>query len=113
MLNAELSRLVIRTLLRAGQSTQYRWPAANFGTGKPDALCRRFEIDLTARTSMGRCSTLVLADVYLELVGGRQPGFELAAERKLAAGVAIARSPARPARPHAPRKPKDWLMKLF
>jgi len=43
----------------------------------------------------------LLAAVYLELIGGRQPGLEFVAEAALAgAEVAIVR-PIRPARPHA------------
>lgn len=38
-----------------------------------DALCRRFEIDLSARTKHGALlDAELLADVYLELMGGRQ-----------------------------------------
>lgn len=38
-----------------------------------DALCKRFEIDLTARTKHGALlDAELLADVYLELLGGRQ-----------------------------------------
>ena len=38
-----------------------------------DALCKRFEIDLTARTKHGALlDAELLADVYLELMGGRQ-----------------------------------------
>ena len=69
-----------------------------------DALCRRFEIDLSARTKHGALlDAELLADVYLELVGGRQPGFELAAERKsVAANTIETRNvPAHPPRPHA------------
>jgi DNA polymerase-3 subunit epsilon len=66
-----------------------------------DALCRRFEIDLSARTKHGALLDCeLLAAVYLELIGGRQPGFDLVAERGAdGAIVAISRLP-RPARPH-------------
>jgi DNA polymerase-3 subunit epsilon len=38
-----------------------------------DALCKRFEIDLSARTKHGALlDAELLADVYLELLGGRQ-----------------------------------------
>lgn len=44
-----------------------------------DALCRRFAIDNSARTLHGALlDSEILAEVYLELVGGRQPGFTLA-----------------------------------
>ena len=43
-----------------------------------DALCRRFSIDNTARTLHGALlDSEILADVYLELIGGRQPDFGL------------------------------------
>lgn len=46
-----------------------------------DALCRRFEIDLSARTSHNALlDCKLLAEVYVELTGGRQRGFDLAAE---------------------------------
>jgi DNA polymerase-3 subunit epsilon len=43
-----------------------------------DALCRRFGIDTTARTLHGALlDSEILAEVYLELIGGRQPGLLL------------------------------------
>lgn len=43
-----------------------------------DALCRRFGIDNGARTLHGALlDSEILAEVYLELIGGRQPGFGL------------------------------------
>ena len=45
-----------------------------------DALCRRFGIDNAARTLHGALlDSEILAEVYLELIGGRQPGLTLAA----------------------------------
>ncbi len=45
-----------------------------------DALCRRFGIDNSARTLHGALlDSEILAEVYLELIGGRQPGFLLGA----------------------------------
>ncbi|UWQ91426.1 DNA polymerase III subunit epsilon [Rhodobacteraceae bacterium M382] len=44
-----------------------------------DALCRRFHIDNSSRTLHGALlDSEILAEVYLELVGGRQPDFGLA-----------------------------------
>jgi DNA polymerase-3 subunit epsilon len=46
-----------------------------------DALCRRFGIDNSARTLHGALlDSEILAEVYLELIGGRQPDFGLGAE---------------------------------
>ena len=45
-----------------------------------DALCRRFNIDNSARTLHGALlDSEILAEVYLELIGGRQPDFALSA----------------------------------
>jgi DNA polymerase-3 subunit epsilon len=43
-----------------------------------DALCRRFGIDNSARDLHGALlDSEILAEVYLELMGGRQPDFAL------------------------------------
>ncbi|MSP48487.1 MAG: DNA polymerase III subunit epsilon [Alphaproteobacteria bacterium] len=67
-----------------------------------DALCRRFEIDLTAREKHGAmldCELLAL--VYLELVGGREPGLDLAASARRRRR-ALGQAQVRPPRPHGP-----------
>lgn len=47
-----------------------------------DALCRRFGVDATARVRHGALlDAELLAAVYLELVGGRQPGLVLSVAR--------------------------------
>ena len=47
-----------------------------------DALCRRFGVDNTARTKHGALlDSEILAEVYLELIGGRQPAMSLVSER--------------------------------
>jgi DNA polymerase III subunit epsilon len=44
-----------------------------------DALCRRYDIDLSARTTHNALlDCRLLADVYVELTGGRQRGLSLA-----------------------------------
>jgi len=69
-----------------------------------DALCRRFQIDLTDRALHGALKDArLLAEVYLELIGGRQPDLALsAAAADPAAGTPAAARPQRPPRPHAP-----------
>jgi len=48
-----------------------------------DALCRRFHIDNTSRTLHGALlDSELLAEVYLELLGGRQRGLGIEAQRK-------------------------------
>lgn len=72
-----------------------------------DALCRRFEIDLAERDKHGALlDAQLLAQVYLELIGGRQPGLGLADDGRgnddAAAPEGAPRRPARPIRPHEP-----------
>jgi len=46
-----------------------------------DALCRRFGIDAAGREKHGALlDSQILAEVYLELIGGRQPDFGLSVE---------------------------------
>jgi DNA polymerase-3 subunit epsilon len=64
-----------------------------------DALCRRFNISLDERKSKGHGAMLdveLLAQVYLELLGGKQPGLELVAKSTGASGVVLKRQPATP-----------------
>jgi DNA polymerase-3 subunit epsilon len=52
-----------------------------------DALCRRFGIDNSSRTLHGALlDSEILAEVYLELIGGRQPDFGLTAAQSPTAG---------------------------
>jgi DNA polymerase-3 subunit epsilon len=69
-----------------------------------DALCRRFSIDNSARDLHGALlDAELLAEVYLELIGGRQAGLDLVQAEAIAAAVeAASHGPARPPRPHAP-----------
>ncbi len=53
-----------------------------------DALCRRFGIDNTSRTLHGALlDSEILAEVYLELIGGRQPDFALSTKPETKVGV--------------------------
>lgn len=52
-----------------------------------DALCRRFNIDNSSRTLHGALlDSEILAEVYLELIGGRQPDFALSVSSQGAGG---------------------------
>ena len=52
-----------------------------------DALCRRFGIDNSARTLHGALlDSEILAEVYLELIGGRQPDFGLSGSGTTSSG---------------------------
>ncbi len=70
-----------------------------------DALCKRFGIDNTQRALHGALlDAQLLAEVYLQLLGGPQTGLSLhndAAEDAARAALAIAARVVRPARPHA------------
>ncbi|HKW53966.1 MAG TPA: DNA polymerase III subunit epsilon [Stellaceae bacterium] len=82
-----------------------RFPGAQFGL---DALCRRFGVDLSQRTKhSAKLDCELLAAVYLELIGGRQPGLDLAAAVIGTQAVGIIERPARPPRPPRPHAPND------
>ncbi len=70
-----------------------------------DALCRRFGINNTERTYHGALlDSELLAEVYLELLGGRQHGLGLAAETQKAKNAIKAAAPPltkREPRPHS------------
>lgn len=80
-LNAELG-WVKRPLLPMEQALDTLAIARRKFPGSPaslDALCRRFGIDNSSRTLHGALlDSEILAEVYLELIGGRQPDFALA-----------------------------------
>ncbi len=68
-----------------------------------DALCRRFAIDNSARDRHGALlDARLLAEVYLELLGGRQPGLGLTASAPAVPTTRAGERPVREARPHAP-----------
>jgi DNA polymerase-3 subunit epsilon len=103
-LNAELGRLERPPLRCEVEDTlvlaRRRYPGAQASL---DALCRRFAIDLSARSKHGaRLDCELLAAVYLELIGGRQPGLDLAVAYGTASPISAIERPARPPRPHAP-----------
>ncbi len=83
-LNAELTRLG-RPILFADRMVDTLALAKSRFPGMPnslDALCRRFSIDLSARTTHNALlDCRLLAEVYVELTGGRQRGLSLAAEK--------------------------------
>lgn len=93
-LSAEFGRLGLPPLDPARMIDTLAVARARF-PGLPnslDALCRRFGIDLSERTSHNALlDCRLLAQVYVELTGGRQRGFELAAaEASGAANYALA-----------------------
>ncbi|MDH3664968.1 MAG: DNA polymerase III subunit epsilon [Alphaproteobacteria bacterium] len=104
-LNSELTHLghaaighdrVIDTLHLARQ----RFPGA---PANLDALCRRFDVDTSARTKHGALlDSELLAEVYLGLIGGRQPGLDLAIQGRGKKAEVTRERAHRPPRPHAP-----------
>jgi DNA polymerase-3 subunit epsilon len=97
-LNAELSRAGLpplppsRAIDTIGLAKR-RFPGARYSL---DELCRRFNIDLSARAKHGAMiDAQLLAQVYLELIGGRQARLHLAPGDARGAGLDIQRQ-ARP-----------------
>jgi DNA polymerase-3 subunit epsilon len=80
-LNAELKAAGL-PLLPNDQAIDTLMIARSRFPGSPaslDALCRRFGVDNSAREKHGALlDSEILAEVYLELIGGRQPDFALA-----------------------------------
>jgi len=103
-LNAEFERLGHATIsmdrtVDTVSMARRKFPGAQASL---DALCRRFQIDLSDRSLHGALKDArLLAQVYLELIGGRQPDLELAKKDKKLT-VATTERPVRPPRPHAP-----------
>lgn len=81
-IDAEFSRLALPPLDRARMIDTVAIARRKY-PGLPaslDALCRRFDIDLSQRTTHNALlDCRLLAQVYVELLGGRQPGLGLVA----------------------------------
>ncbi len=92
------------TVIDTVQLARRKFPGASASL---DALCRRFGIDLSGRAKHGALiDTKLLAKVYLELKGGYEPKFELAAKSSQTTGLA-ADNVVRIARPPRPFAPSD------
>jgi DNA polymerase-3 subunit epsilon len=93
-INAELARIKLPSLARARMVDTLAMAKVRF-PGMPnslDALCRRFSIDLATRTTHNALlDCKLLAEVYVELTGGRQRGLGLGAETKGDAGQPLVR----------------------
>ena len=96
-INAELKRcgrdpIPLARAVDTIEIAKRKFPGARYSL---DELCKRFSVDLTARTKHGALLDAQLtAEVYLELVGGRQRGLMLA-PAEIAAGVTETVRPAR------------------
>jgi DNA polymerase-3 subunit epsilon len=84
-LNAEL-KLLNKPMIPMSRSVDTVRMAREKFPGSPaslDALCRRFSIDNTGRTLHGALlDAQLLSEVYLELIGGRQPDFEMTSDQQ-------------------------------
>ena len=111
-LNAELTLIgaepvCMSRMVDTVQLAKKRHPGAKLSL---DALCTRYGIDRSHRVKHGALlDAELLAQVYVELKGGRQIGLELAAETGASEAridiVAVRKAPEgarREARPHAP-----------
>ena len=105
-LNAELAAAgyatlpMARSLDTVGLSRQ-RFPGS---PASLDALCRRFGIDNSARVKHGALlDSEILAEVYLELIGGRQPDLSLVSVSANGAAADAAWRPGVRAKPLPPR----------
>jgi DNA polymerase-3 subunit epsilon len=82
-INAELARvgrapIPLHRAIDTIEIAKRKLPGARYSL---DELCRRFSIDLSARSKHGALLDCQLtAQVYLELIGGRQRGLSLAPE---------------------------------
>ncbi|MBO6668414.1 DNA polymerase III subunit epsilon [Parvibaculum sp.] len=98
-INAELKRIGRPSLPMARaidtlEIARRKYPGAQ---NNLDALCRRFNVDNSGRMKHGALlDSELLAEVYLELMGGRQPGLVLQRELAAKTGEKVARA-ARPA----------------
>lgn len=104
-INAELRR-VNRAFLDATRAVDTVEMARRKFPGAPaslDALCKRFNVDNSQRAKHGALlDAELLAEVYLELVGGRQATLGLAGAELAAEADEIVSRVHRPPRPHAP-----------
>lgn len=93
-LNSELNRLSrppipLARAIDTIDIAKAKFPGSRYSL---DELCRRFSIDLSSRSLHGALlDSQLTAQVYLELVGGRQKNFLLSAADQVAVAVAEVR----------------------
>ena len=117
-INAEMTRCGFKTLPMARAVDTLPMARSKF-PGAPaslDALCKRFSVDLSARDFHGALlDARLLAEVYLELCGGRQPDLEIkeaAQEESFVQQETIERQFRKP-REHAPTEEELKAHELF
>tara|TARA_Y100001933_G_scaffold137761_1_gene136743 strand:+ start:1443 stop:2120 length:678 start_codon:yes stop_codon:yes gene_type:complete len=103
-INAELKR-INRPEVPAARAVDTLKIARERFPGAPaslDALCRRFGVNNTARTQHGALlDSQILAEVYLELIGGRQQALVLQANIEKSVKENITEKKRLAARPHS------------
>ena len=119
-INAELERVDLNTIsidqtVDTIAVTRKKYPGA---PASLDALCRRFNIDNSARTLHGALlDAELLSEVYLELIGGRQPGLVLETRQESGKGFEVVKRKLLAPRPHQPterelEKHNEFVQKL-
>ena len=106
-INAELTRTGFKILAKdraidTVAIARKKYPGA---PASLDALCKRFNVNLADRKLHGALlDARLLAEVYLELCGGRQPGLAMGVETAAveAEAATLRQRQFRPPRPHAP-----------
>ena len=116
-INAELTKLERPKLAMERSLDTVRMARKKF-PGAPanlDALCKRFNVDNTSRELHGALlDARLLADVYLELIGGRQTDLGLAGKQATGDGaMGTQKSSARAPRPHAPSPEEEARHQAF
>ncbi|WP_029605401.1 DNA polymerase III subunit epsilon [Kozakia baliensis] len=109
-LNAELAKcgrpaLDLARMVDTLEMAKKRYPGL---PNSLDALCRRHDIDLSERTTHNALlDCKLLAEVYLELMGGRQRGLGLAMLNQHGGAVVYQRNAQRVPRPMSPPPPEE------
>ena len=102
-INMELSSLGY-DILNTSRATDTMYLARDRFPGAPanlDALCRRFQIDNSNRQLHGALlDAELLAEVYLELIGGRQRGLSFKGDESILQKTLKPDRPPRASRPH-------------
>jgi DNA polymerase-3 subunit epsilon len=99
-----------RTIVDTLNIARQKFPGA---PASLDALCKRFNIDLSTRTKHGALlDAELLADMYLELMGGSQSSLEFASKKNSGQQLKEATSYKEP-RPHAATQEEEAAHEEF
>lgn len=115
-INAELTRTGFPQI-SASRTVDTVQMARKMFPGAPaslDALCKRFNVDSSARTLHGALlDAQLLAEVYLELKGGRQPGLTMSLQTAVQEEQAQQPRSYRAPRPHAATEAEQRAHDVF